>query len=190
MPVTVSAKYQEDTNLKRLGNHWGMALTLMLGICAMFATTAAHAQIDTDATPELSKDWTIRLGMYVFNSTTARNAAGSVGFSGIVERRVYAGNNYEINIGTGYNGFNSVYNVPFLIDIVATSANLRWGGGAGYSFGKRVDGRGTSGATLEVLLGYQLTHTTNPLSLDLRYDFVSGSNDELDGYSLTLGYRF
>jgi hypothetical protein len=176
--------------LKRLRNYWGMALTLMLGTCALFVTTAAHAQIDTDATPELSKDWTVRVGMYIFNNTTARNATGDVGFSGIVERRVYSGTSYEINIGVGYNGFGAVYNVPFLIDIVANSGNLRYGGGAGYSFGKRIDGRGTSGATLELLLGYQLTHTTNPLSIDLRYDFIAGSNDELDGYSLTLGYRF
>jgi hypothetical protein len=167
-----------------------MALTLVLGLCALLATTFAHAQIDTDTTPELSKDWTVRVGMYIFNSSTARKTGGDVGFSGIVERRVYAGTSYDIHIGVGYNGFGSIYNVPFLIDFVEHSNNLRYGFGAGYSFGKRIDGRGTSGVTLELLLGYQLTRTTNPLSLDLRYDFVSGSNDELDGYSLTLGYRF
>jgi hypothetical protein len=176
--------------LKRLGKQWSMALTLMLGICALFATSLAHAQIDTDATPELSKDWDVRVGLYVFNNKTARAAGGDVGFSGIVERRVYAGTNYEINLGVGYNGWGSIYNVPFMAHLIATSNNLRYGFGAGYSFGKRIDGRGTSGATLELLLGYQLTHTTNPLSLDLRYDFVSGSNDELDGWSFTLGYHF
>jgi len=162
----------------------------MLGICALFVTTVAHAQIDTDTTPELSKDWTIRVGMFIFNNKTARAAGGDVGFSGIVERRVYAGTNYGIHIGIGYNGFGDIYNVPILINLLATSNNLRYGFGAGYSFGKRISGRGTSGATLEALIGYQLTRTTNPLSLDLRYDFISGSNDELDGFSLTLGYQF
>ncbi len=167
-----------------------MALTLMLGFCALLTTSVAHAQTDTDTTPELSKDWTVRLGLFVFNSQTARSAVGSVGIAGFVERRVYAGTSYDLNIGIGYNGLDTVYNVPILLDLVEHNANLRYGIGAGYSFGKRISGRGTSGATVELMLGYQLTHSTNPLSLDLRYDFVSGSNDELDGYALTLGYKF
>ena len=176
--------------MKRLGNYLGMALTLMLGLFALFANTAANAQTDTDTTPELSKDWTVRLGVYIFNSQTARSKVGSVGISGYAERRVYTGPNYDINVGIGYNGLDTVYNVPIMIDYIGYRANLRYGFGAGYSFGKRIGGRGASGVTLELLVGYQLTHTTNPLSVDLRYDFVGGSDDELDGYSLTLGYKF
>ena len=42
---------------------------------------------------------------------------------------------------------------------------------------------------MDLLLGYQFTRGRNPVSVDLRYMFIGGSSNELDGYSLTLGMQ-
>lgn len=156
----------------------------------MAAPNAAHAQFNGDETPELSRDWSLRVGIWIFQSEAARDKQGAVGISGMAERTVYYGNGYDVNIGVGYNGFDRVYNVPILVNVIGKQGNYRYGVGGGYSFGKRIDGRGMSGAALDLLLGYQLTMGRTPLSVDLRYLFIAGADNELDGYSLTLGMRF
>lgn len=179
--------------MKRFGSFWGAALLLVLGMCALTLPGLAHAQTtsgDEDENPELARDWSVRLGLFIFQSDAARSKSGDIGFSGDVERRVYAGNNYDLTVGIGYKGLNDVYSVPIMINLIASQYNLRYGFGVGYAFGKRVDGRGTSGTVLGLQVGYQLIPGRNPLSLDLRYLFIGGSSSELDGYSLTLGMRF
>ena len=178
--------------MRRIGTIWSTALVLFMGMFAMLQPTLAHAQTgDTsDQVPELSTDWSIRVGLYISQSKATRAASGEVGFSGNVERRVYAGRGYDINIGIGYNGMDAIYTVPITANLIAYKDNIRYGFGLGYAFGKRINSRGTSGTVFDLLLGYQLTRGRNPLSLDLRYFFIGGSENELDGYSLTLGMKF
>jgi hypothetical protein len=176
--------------LKSLRIFWSVALGLLLGIGLMAVPGAARAQFQTDEVPELSRDWTIRAGLFIFNSETARATEGSVSFGGSVERRVYEGTNYDLTIGIGYYGLDRVYSVPLMVHFIGHKHKLRYGAGAGYSFGKRLDGRGMSGAALGLLLGYQITSGKYPANVDLRYNFIAGANNELDGYSLTLGIKF
>lgn len=176
--------------MKRLSVFWSIALGLLFGMGLIAVPGAARAQFQTDEVPELSRDWTIRAGMYIFNSEAARAAEGAVSFSGYVERRVHQGLNHDLNIGVGYNGLDRVYSVPIMIHYVHRKEKWRLGAGAGYAFGKRIDGRGMSGTALGLLLGYQLTSGKYPMNVDLRYNFISGANNELDGYSITLGIKF
>lgn len=176
--------------MKRFATFWSTALALVLGICAVLTASPARAQVDTNAEPELSKDWSVRIGLFFPQSQSVRSKVGDIGISGHVERRVYAGTSFDLLVGIGYNGLNDVYSIPLTLNIVTTQHNLRYGAGVGYAYGKRLDARGTSGPLIDLILGYQLTHTTNPLSLDVRYYFISGSGNELDGYSFTLGYKF
>lgn len=169
---------------------WGATLLLALGFCLLTAPNVANAQARQQDTPEVQRDWTLRLGLYIFNSSTARSAAGEVGISGIAERTVYRSDKYDVNVGIGYNGMDRVYSVPITVTAILHQGRVRYGGGAGYAFGKRIDGRGTSGPVLSLLLGSELTAGRTPVSVDLRYNFISGSNNELDGYSLTIGARF
>ena len=178
--------------MRRLGTIWSAALVLVLSVFALFAPHQARAQTgeSSDQIPELSQDWEVRVGMYVFQSKTARSTTGEVGISGNVNRRVYAGRGYDVTVGIGYNGIDPVYNIPLTVNLIAHKDNLRYGLGAGYAFGKRANGRGIKGTVLDLLLGYQLTRGRNPMSVDLRYLFVGGSSNETDGYSLTLGLKF
>ena len=154
----------------------------------MLSGNTAQAQT-SEVLPELSQDWSVRLGLWIPQSEAARRVQGSVGVSFVAERRVYSTHDYDINIGIGYDGFDRSYAVPVMANLVWHSGNARYGLGAGYSFNKRLDGRGGSGTALNLILGYQLTHGKNPLSADLRYMFFGGASNELDGYSLTLGIR-
>lgn len=172
--------------VKRLGTICSLALMILLGMA--MAPRAAHAQ--SDPLPELSRDWNVRIGMFIYNSKATRNAQGEVGISGMVERRVYKGDAYDVLVGIGYNGLDRVYSVPVMINLIAHKNNLRYGAGAGYSFNKRIDGSGSNGTALAVILGYTPVHGKNPISVDLRYFFLGGSSSELDGYSLTIGAQF
>ena len=178
--------------MRRLGTIWSAALVLVLSVFALFAPHKAHAQTgeSTDQIPELSQDWEVRIGTYIFQSKSARDAAGELGISADVNRRVYAGRGYDINIGVGFNGIEPVYNIPITANIIAHKDNLRYGAGVGYAFGRRASGRGIKGTVFDLLLGYQITRGRNPMSVDLRYLFVGGSSNETDGYSLTLGLKF
>jgi hypothetical protein len=95
-----------------------------------------------------------------------------------------------VNVGAGYNGFDRIYSVPVMGNIIFHRGNWRFGGGAGYSFNKRVSGSGSSGAALDIIAGYVLTHGRNPTNVDLRYFFISGADNELDGLSVTYGLKF
>src|SRR5579871_3986267 len=138
------------TFVKRLGTLWGLTLVMALSLCTLLVSRTAQAQGDN--TPELSRDWNVRIGVYIFNSDTASKAGGRVGISGLVERTVYHGDNYDVNVGIGYNGFDRIYSVPVTLSIIAHPGNLRYGAGLGYSFNKRVDGRGSNGSIFTLLL--------------------------------------
>lgn len=164
------------------------AWLLALGVLALCLPGAAKAQ--GDYTPELSRDWSVRVGVYVFNSKTTSDQGSRVAFSGLVERRVYHGDTFDVGVGVGYNGFDAIYSVPITVTGVLHRGNVRLGAGAGYSFNKRPFGNSSQGTVFDLLLGYQLTHGKNALSADARYYFVAGASNELDGLSLTLGYQF
>jgi hypothetical protein len=165
------------------------ALALAFGVWLTAAPNPARAQ-DTGETPSIQRDWHIRAGLFIFSSDRSRDRAGEVGFSGIVERSVYRNERYELNVGIGYHGWDTVYSIPITITGIGRYQNLRYGLGIGYTFGKRADGRGSSGVYLAPLVGYQLAHGKHPISVDLRYQFISGSASELDGWSITAGYGF
>ncbi len=174
--------------MKRFCNWLSVAATLALGVLMTLSAGSAKAQT-TEVLPELSQDWSVRLGIWIPQMETARRVNGEVGISGTAERRVYKTLDYDINVGIGYHGFDRVYAIPIMANMIWHKGNFRYGAGAGYSFNKRLDGRGSSGTALGINLGYELTHGKNPLSLDFRYLFIGGSSSELDGYSLTLGIR-
>ena len=177
--------------MKRVSTLWSIALGLLIGMGLLATPGAARAQFQTDETPELSRDWTIRAGLFFFNSEAARDQEGGVSFAGAVERTVYTGETYDVSIGVGYYGLSDVYSIPIMVNVVGRRANWRYGFGGGYAFGRRLDGRGSSGAALGLILGYQINSASRyPMNVDLRYNFISGASNELDGYSITLGVKF
>ncbi|MCS6777011.1 MAG: hypothetical protein RMJ43_11290 [Chloroherpetonaceae bacterium] len=177
--------------MKTTGTLWSIVLGALIGGILLTASSAAQAQFQTDEIPELSRDWTIRAGLFIFNSRAARDQEGAVTFAGSVERTVYTTPTYDVSIGVGYYGLGNVYSVPIMAHIIGHRESWRYGIGGGYAFGRRLDGRGSAGAAIGLLVGYQINRASRyPLNVDLRYNFISGANNELDGYSITLGVKF
>lgn len=147
------------------------------------AGQASKAQTRAEDLPELSRDWTLRLGAWIPKT-------GSLGISAHAERRVYKTDAYDLNMGMGYNGSETVYNVPILFSLIYHIKEIRAGALFGYSFGKRVDGRGMSGTALGLLAGYRIKNGVNPITADVRYLWIAGADSELDGWSITVGIGF
>ena len=167
------------------------AMALVAALMALSAPGAANAQgARPEGQADIVRGWNLRLGMFIFNNKAARDKSGSIGISGLAERTVYETEKYEINVGAGYNGFGNVYSVPITVTGIMHHGNIRYGGAFGYAFGKRVSGRGMSGILLGLLGGYQLTPGVEGINADIRYNFISGADSELDGFSITLGKRF
>jgi hypothetical protein len=167
-------------------------LGTLIALAMLFFATAntAHAQARAETLGELNKDWTLRAGAFFASSNATRNAIGTVGFSGSAERKVYRTDNYDLYLGMGYNGMDRVYSVPIMFNIMYHRNALRLGGGFGYSFGKRLDGRGFAAPALSLNAGLRIRHGNMPLDVDVRYLIISGSNSELDGFAITLGLSF
>ena len=174
--------------MKHLKAFWGQVLIVALAVCALALPNLARAQNET--VPELSRDWNVRIGIYVFNSKATSDAGGRVGISGLVERTVYKGETFDVTVGIGYNGFDRIYSVPVTGQLIFHPGNLRYGAGAGYAFNKRIGGGGSNGSVFDLLVGYTVSRGRYPTNVDLRYFFVGGSSNELDGLSLTYGLRF
>ena len=173
--------------MKQLRSLWGAFVILAVGIFALSVPMTAKAQVES--IPDLAKDWNVRIGVFVFNQKAAADKVGHIGISGLVERTVFHGDKYDVNVGIGYNGFDTVYSVPITGSIIFHPGSVRFGIGAGYSFNKRVDGSGSNGTVISLIAGYEFVHGKNPLSIDARYNFIGGSSNELDGLGITLGIK-
>ncbi|HEV2471492.1 MAG TPA: hypothetical protein VGS41_02435, partial [Chthonomonadales bacterium] len=161
--------------MKRLGTLYGALFSLALAVCLVLLPGAVKAQEQGQELPELSQDWTVHAGLWIPSNSATRSKAGDVGFSGLVERRVYRGLTYDLNVGVGYSGWNDVYDVPVLVDAVGYYNNWRYGGGVSYDFGQRANGRGINAMGFTVLAGYQFNHGSNPITADVSYHWVGGS---------------
>ena len=173
--------------MKQLRSLWGAFVLVALGLVALSVPMTVQAQVET--IPDLQKDWNVRIGIYVFNNNAAANAVGRIGISGQVERTVFHGDKFDVNIGIGYNGLDTVYSVPVTGNIIMHPGNVRYGLGAGYCFSKRVGGAGSNGTVISLIAGYEFVHGKNPISVDARYNFVGGSSNELDGLGITIGIK-
>lgn len=172
--------------MRKFGSLIGGAIAIAFALLAITAPSSARAQ-NTDDQNTIVRDWNLRLGPFIFNNAAARAKSGAIGISGIAERTVYSTDRYEILVGAGYNGFGNVYSVPITISGIIHQNQFRYGAALGYAFDKRIDGSAGQGMLLGLIAGYQFTPS---ISGDVRYNFISGADNELDGFSLTAGYHF
>ena len=157
----------------------------VIALCfTLIGPTVARAQ---EGDSDLSKEWTLRLGTFIANSQTTRSKMGTFAIAGYADRTVFDGEKYKLTVGFGYVGGENFYSVPIMLNAVWKHNKMYFGGGFGYAFGKRLDGRPMGAISLDALVGTQLNTGKNALSAELRYSFIGGSDNELDGLSVTLG---
>ncbi|NUQ70128.1 MAG: hypothetical protein HUU17_04835 [Chthonomonadales bacterium] len=155
---------------------------------AFGAPTSALAQFTGDQ--DLTHGWELRLGGFVAEKKASRNKGGDLWLAIGAERAFYETENLRTTLSIDYYGAQNIYSVPLCFNVRSTNADgLHVGAGVGLSLGHDIDS-GMSALAYNLLLGYMTSAGTNPITVDLRYLGTNASHQELNGWSLTVGYRF
>lgn len=167
--------------MKRFG--WVIGCALLLGIGSRGTVQAQQRD------EELTRDWIVRVGLFMPTDEEARDAKGNVWFTAGVERPVYEVDRWRGTFGIDYYGAGTLYCVPITLNIRGNSQGLRYGGGLGLGLSHDLS-RGMRGVAYNLLVGYDILGGGNPLTADLRFMGLTTGNGQLNGFALTLGYRF
>lgn len=162
-------------------------LWLLAGAVAMLAPSVASAQFTGDQ--ELGKHWTLRAGAFVAEKKASREKGGDVWFTLGAERPFYETEQWAGTLSIDYYGAEGIYSVPICLNARGATNGVRYGAGVGLSLGHDVE-KGISALAYNLLVGYDLTTGPNTISVDLRYLGTNASRQELNGWALTVGYKF
>jgi hypothetical protein len=163
-------------------------LALLVFSLVMGAPTVARAQYTGDQ--ELGKNWEVRAGIFVPEKKVSRSKGGDVWLALGAERAFYETEYYRATVSIEYYGAEDIYSVPICLNIRATTEQgFRYGAGAGLSLGHDVE-KGMNAFAYNALIGYELRAGENPVTIDIRYTGTCASRQELNGWSLVVGYRF
>lgn len=169
--------------MRRFG--WLVGLALVLGVGGV-----AQAQSLSDS--ELTKNWELRVGFFLPERESAREAGNDVWLSLGGERTFYEADRWKGTLSIDYygaGGSKTIYNIPICLNARGASQGLRYGGGLGVSYGHNTE-KGLSSICYNLLAGYSLQTGPNPVSVDLRYLGTLQSHGELNGWALSLGIGF
>ena len=160
----------------------------MLGCAALFGLASrmpAQAQVGDD----LTKDWDLRAGFFVPERGNVRAAEGDIWFTLGLERTFYNGERFRGTVSIDYYGSGKVYAVPITLNLRGETGRLRYGAGAGLAMAHDLS-HGTTAFTYNLLVGYNVTQSRNPVTADIRYIFTHTTGGELNGWAFTIGSHF
>lgn len=158
-------------------------------VCGLVFGAPAVARAQFTGDTELSRNWELRAGLFVPEKKVSRSKGGDVWLAIGAERAFYEADRWRATISVDYYGAEDIYSVPFSLNVRGSSQGLRYGAGAGLSLGHDVQ-KGMSALAYNLLVGYELMAGGNAITIDLRYLGTNASRQELNGWSLTVGYRF
>jgi hypothetical protein len=155
-----------------------------MALFAMGSAAPARAQIDD----ELTQDWDLRAGFFVPERGAVRQSKGDLWLTIGAEKRFADYDRYRATISIDYYGSGNVYNIPITLNLRTTTNRFRYGAGVGLGISHDLN-RGINGLTYNLMVGYDITESANPLSLDLRY-IVQRTSSALNGLAVTVGGHF
>lgn len=158
-------------------------------VCALAVAVPSVARAQFTGDQELSSNWELRAGLFVPEKKVSRQKGGDVWLTIGAEHTFYEADRWRGTVSVDYYGAENIYSVPFCLNLRGTSQGLRYGAGAGLSLGHDVV-KGMSALAYNFLVGYELRAGGNPITVDLRYLGTNASRQELNGWSLAVGYRF
>jgi len=157
--------------------------------CALAIAAGSRAPASAQADPELAANWDLRAGFFIPEREVSRRAEGDLWFTIGAEKAVYVTDRWKGTISVDYYGSGRTYNIPIALNIRGESQRLRYGAGAGVGISHDLS-EGQTGFHYNLLLGYALTEGVNPLTVDVRYMFLSTGHGQLNGWAFTLGYHY
>ncbi|MCS6829076.1 MAG: hypothetical protein RMM08_00300 [Armatimonadota bacterium] len=142
----------------------------------------------------------VRIGAFFPSKSISRNEANTwfaAGVDYVLKRDVAISEGYAADMGLSvdYYGSGEVYNVPVLLNYWGkVGSGLSYTAGVGVGFSKRpVSGDTKTGFAYSIGVGYDFTIGQaggTQLFLDVRYNGLTGTDSEHNGFAVYLGARF
>lgn len=159
-------------------------------------TVPAFAQWGEETT---GNNLRVRIGAFFPSKSASRNKANTwlnVGVDYTLKRDIVLSEGYAADLGLSvdYYGSGDVYNVPVLLNYWG-----KMGGGFGYTagigvgFSKRLNGDTKTGLGYTIGLSYDISMGEGggtQLFIDVRYNGLTGTGNEHNGFVVGLGARF
>jgi hypothetical protein len=142
----------------------------------------------------------VRIGAFFPSKSISRDKANTwfgAGVDYVLKREVAVSEGYTADLGVSldYYGSGDVYNVPVLLNYWGKIGNgLSYTAGVGVGFSKRpVSGDTKTGFAYTIGVGYDFTigqEGATQLFIDLRYNGLTGTDNEHNGFAVYLGAKF
>lgn len=159
-------------------------------------TVPAFAQWGEETT---GNNLRVRIGAFFPSKSASRDKANTwlnVGADYVLQRDVVLGEDYAADQGVSidYYGSGDVYNVPVLLNYWGKmGGSFGYTAGIGVGFSKRLNGDTKTGFAYTIGLSYDLSSGQEggtPLFIDLRYNGMTGTDNEHSGFTVGLGAKF
>jgi hypothetical protein len=142
----------------------------------------------------------VRIGAFFPSKSISRDEANTwfgAGVDYVLKREVVVSEGYAADLGVSldYYGSGDVYNVPVLLNYWGKIGNgLSYTAGVGVGFSKRpVSGDTKTGFAYSIGVGYDLSFGEGmgtQLFLEVRYNGLTGTDNEHNGFAVYLGAKF
>lgn len=171
-------------------------LTALAAVVLAVWTVPAFAQWGEETT---GNNLRLRLGAFFPSKSISRDEANTwlgAGVDWVIQRGVLLSEGYaaDLGISVDYYGTGDVYHVPVLLNYWGKlGGGLNYTAGVGVGFSKRpATGKTKNGFAYSIGVGYDLGTQAGGLQLflDVRYNGLTGTDREHDGFAVYLGARF
>lgn len=141
----------------------------------------------------------VRIGAFFPSKSTSRDKANTwlnVGADYVLKRDVVLGEGYAADLGVSvdYYGSGDVYNVPVLLNYWGKmGVGFGYTAGIGVGFSKRLNCDTKTGLGYTIGLSYDIStgqEGGTQLFIDVRYNGLTGTDNEHNGFVVGLGARF
>jgi hypothetical protein len=172
---------------------FAFAATVVLAVWAL----PAFAQWGEETT---GNNLRVRIGAFFPSKSISRDEANTwfgAGLDYVLQRTIYEREGYgaDLTVSADYYGSGDVYNIPVLLNWAAkTRFGINYVGGVGVGFSKRPrTGDTKTGFAYTVGVGYDLAFGEGmgtQLFLEVRYNGLTGTDNEHNGFAVYLGAKF
>ncbi len=159
-------------------------------------TVPAFAQWGEETT---GNNLRVRVGAFFPTESASRDEANTwlnVGLDYVLKRDVVVTEGYTADLGASidYYGSGDVYNVPVLVNYWGKiGSGFGYTAGIGVGFSKRLNGDTKTGFAYTIGLSYDLNvgqEGGTQLFIDVRFNGLTGTDNEHNGFVVGLGARF
>ncbi len=168
----------------------------------LWLAVVAVAGTLTLATPARAQDqelqgFTVSVGAFFPSKSAVRDATQDVWFTADISYTFQAseptesGYYYELSAFAGFYGSGDVRNIPVGLSYTGyLNPQFFYRATAGVGFSRRLNEDDKTGFAWSIGIGYNLSTGTTPIALFVGYNGQTGTDDEHNGFTAMLQFRF